>query len=245
MPNGHSHDDNQDVISYAFTSQGYPTFHVARYYKGIRMFHLLGHRGYAPIVDVSLLREPDFYKGPASMADRLDAYTEAFKALLTSNPNDALNLEIRRARMALLSFSTHQALCVGYALYQRKRGEPWREHLPVGWPFAGLDTIEDELRQQLFEQFRPSPATFYYNGLPLYGAHGEPPAQLCTVDFKAADEVLCASTSLSGTSEWAQMDDVEHIFTAEASGLLLSAMRERALADEQDVQVFRWQRPAA
>lgn len=247
MPNGFIHSPNIDVLTLAFTEQGYPTFKHGQFYEGFRAYHLTGHRGYEPEVDWAVFKEPSFRDRESQVAIEglLDAYAESFAALLSSNPNGVVNVDARNARLAWVSFRAKRAICVGYNLYQRKNGA-WLEHIATGHPnLPDLSEYPPEAQQMLRDMLgRPQSMAFCFNGLPYGNFQGPSAKEACIIDISEADEILCASESLSDTAAWEQMAGVPDVFSQEASGLLLSAMRERALKKAHDILVMRWRREA-
>lgn len=245
MPNGFTHEHNVDLLTLSYTSQGYPGFDHRSFYQGLRLWHVLGHRGYSPDLDWSLFKEPPLHKAhtPERLEQLTTDYFERFALLLSSNPHAPVNVEARSAYLALLSFKAQLAVCVGYYLYTKRAAAPWVEHITTRRQhIPNLDQLTQEQQDKLFEYIRPYPVRFYAQGLPYY-EDAQSLAASCIYDISQEQEVMCSSLQLSKSSRWAQLRDQGSVFDDAGAGVLLGAMREVSLSVAQDVAVIRWHRP--
>jgi hypothetical protein len=229
MPNGFHHRDELDVLTLAYTEQNYPEFHVRHTREGVRMLHVRGIRGYAPIVDWHKYVEPrheDRAYSRASVEALAGRYGEAIAAAL-DNPNDILSREVRRASLAWLAFEAGWVIAIGNYYVYGRTGGAW-VHLNASPLLAELPP--DVAPNIIFSEITPD------------GLRTADSISGCVVELAGCDELLCGTVPLHFTPEWPRLSALA-VDDEAATGALVTCMRRHALRCEQDVVVARWRRP--
>ncbi|MBK9259891.1 MAG: hypothetical protein IPM54_08655 [Polyangiaceae bacterium] len=242
MPNGHVHYDACDILHWRFTEQGYPPLVVDRfdYSRGLRLLQLRGIRGYAPMPKMDTWK---YWPPPPRKAERADyeqfasMCIDATRALLVSNPNDALDPKLRHAQLAWLTFDLGWAIVVGFNLYVREGTEPLRlvNEFAVEYP----DDLPEEHRAMLAKVLVNQLSAICTDGL----THPFASLAKCVVDFRNCSEILLTSIPLHGTAVWSEVAGLP-VFDARAAGLLVGALREHGLGCEMDQLAVRWSKPS-
>ena len=245
MPNGHVHYEACDQLLWKFTEQEYPAFRIdrAHYSRIVRVLHLRGVRGYAPDPRWEAFRPPDPYLGKKLAREPVEKmateYVEALRALLRSNPNDALDPQVRSASMAWFSFEVGWAVRIGdYSLYMRVGDGPLREIEKPVPPLPADVEMTEEMRAQ-WNQFKDMFAT----DVGVDGLRGGIKPEDCVYDLRDVTELLCSTTPLHNTPAWPRIAAAS-VYSAESAGLVAEAMRAHGLDRESDQLTLRWRKPA-
>ncbi|MDI1447208.1 hypothetical protein [Polyangium sp. 6x1] len=245
MPNGHVHYEACDQLHWTFTEQGYPEFRIDRYHYSriVRVLHLRGVRGYAPIPRWETFTPPEYWLGKAppraAVEDIAVKYVGALQALLTSNPKDPLDRGVRGASMVLFWFELGWALRIGdYSLYVRAGDEPLREIVKPGPAMPTDIEMTDEMREQWSRIMGMISTAVGVDGL-----HSGIKPEECVHDLRGVTELLCSTTPLDVAPSWPRIA-ASPVFSAESSGLVAEAMRAHGLQRETDQLTLRWSRPA-
>lgn len=228
MPNGFHHREELDVVTFAYTEQGYPEYRIAQTFEGIRVVHTLGHRGYQPIVEWNAWRDPEI---PRQLSrERVEAIAGQYVTSLSTalaNPNDSLDSTLRRASLAWLSFRHGWAILFGeYRLYGRIDDGPL-VHVEPAWnaPDEVLQ-VPAEYREMILH------SDIIVEGLSPMATIGG-----CVFEIAAYRELIVTTAPLPDIAAPSIDDD---LFV----GAMTNAMRAQAHRRERDQIAIRWRRPA-